>query len=1068
MKTLSTRLASLSPKQRALLERRLKERGVTASDLPIPPRVEPRSTFPLTFAQERLWFLFRMDPADPAYNLATGDRLCGVLDVSALLRAFDEIVRRHESLRTRFPDVDGKPIQLVGSRMGLEIPHLDLGRLGENHRHAETRRLSREQNQRPFDLARGPLLRCTLFRLAADDHVLAFTMHHIISDGVSIDVLLREVSALYHAFSRRRPSPLAKLPIQYGDFAVWQWQQLTVEQLDEQLAYWRERLADLPPVLELPADRPRPAVGSFRGGSVAVALPRPLTSVLRALARRQGATLFVTLLAAFKLLLGRITGQQDLAVGIPVSGRDRLETEGLIGFFINTLVLRSDHSDNPGWLELLARVHRLVLDAHDHQDLPFARLVEELRPPRSLSYTPIFQVMFTLLPAQTQPQRTGDSPGLSLAPYGSELGAATHDLSLSLEDAGAEIRGQLSYNTDLFDHTTVARIAGHLQVLLRAVTDESATGRLSDLPMLSPPEQQVLLREWNAPASVSPTGTLLEMFAAQVDRTPDAVAVACGPLRLTYQELDHRANRLAHALRGRGVAPEVVVGVLLERSPELVIAVLAVLEAGGAYLPLDPAQPAERLAFMIDDARVPILLTEPPLSQELRLESSPAVIGLDGTGSLAAGSEEIPSLPPLRGNPALVPLRGNPALVPLRGNPALVPLRGNLAGGAEGENLAYLIYTSGSTGRPKGTELRHAGLLNLITWHQEIYRVAPGDRATLVASPGFDASVWEIWPNLTAGATLHIPAPATVASPPDLLAWLAAEGITLSFLPTPLAEALLAEPLPPRLSLRALLTGGDKLHHSPKRALPFDLVNHYGPTESTVVTSWTPVAPGVRSPPIGRPLTHTRVYLLTAGLQPVPLRVPGELHVGGLSLARGYRRHAALTAERFIPDPLSDTAGERLYKTGDRVRYQADGQLEFLGRLDRQVKVRGFRIELGEIEAVLNAQPAIREAAVLHREIRGVGAKALVAYVVAQARSPGQAAGLRELLGDKLPTFMVPSVFVFMEALPLLPNGKLDRRALPQPDRPESAAYLAPSGETERTIAAIWQELLRIERVGTH
>ncbi|MEM7353839.1 MAG: condensation domain-containing protein, partial [Acidobacteriota bacterium] len=812
MRGLSKRLASLSPQQRELLQHRLKDRGLAASNLPILPRTEKRSSFPLTFAQERVWFLHQMEPEDPAYHIAVSRRLQGPLDVAALQRTFGEIVRRHESLRSGFSAVDGKPLQVVRPAPGLRIPRIDLSRLPESRQHAETRRLLREQNRRPFDLVCDPLLRCSLFRLTAEDHVLALSLHHIVTDGWSMEVLLREVQTLYEAFARGRPSPLPELPIQYGDFVLWQRQRVDGQLVADQLAYWRQQLAGLPPRLDLPTDRPRPAIRSYRGSVRGIALGAELTSALKTLSRSEETTLFVALLAVFKLLLGRTSGQPDLCVGIPISGRDRVEIEGLIGFFANTLVVRSSTLGGSTFGDFLSRVHRAVLDAHKHQDLPFERLVEELQPERSLSYPSIFQVMFAMQPRRLQAPVPDGSPSLNIAPYRSELAAATYDLSLEVVETGAGIRGVLSYNTDLFDATTVARMLSHLKALLEAVVVDPER-RISDLPMLSPPERQALLREWNATASSPAEACAHQLFEAQAEQAPEAVALVWGERWLTYRELNRRANRLARALRGRGVAPEVVVGVLLERSPELVTAVLGVLKAGGAYLPLDPAQPAKRLAFMVDDAGVPILVTEPPLSQELRLESSPAVIGLDGAGSLAAGSEEAPSL---------------------------AALRGNLTGGAVGENLAYLIYTSGSTGRPKGTELRHAGLLNLITWHQEVYRVAPGDRATLVASPGFDASVWEIWPNLTAGATLHIPASSTVASPPDLLAWLAARGITLSFLPTPLAEALLTEPLPPRLSLRALLTGGDKLHHSPERALPFDLVNHYGPTESTVVTSWTP------------------------------------------------------------------------------------------------------------------------------------------------------------------------------------------------------------------------------------
>ncbi|MEM7356292.1 MAG: condensation domain-containing protein, partial [Acidobacteriota bacterium] len=704
---------------------------------------------PLSFAQERLWFLVQLAPAlSTAYNVPAAVRLRGPLDLTGLRASLSAVVGRHESLRTLFRRAEGRPVQVILSprafaELAPALPLVDLSALPEEEREPRAQRLAAAEARRPFDLAAGPLLRTTVLEMAPDERVLLLTLHHIISDGWSMGVLVRELVTFYRAFAPGEPSsevPLSELPVQYADFARWQRRWLRGAVLERQLAFWRQQLAGVP-VLELPTDRPRPAVPSLHGATVPVVLPAALSQTMHQLARRQGSTPFMVLLAAFAALLSRTTGQRDIALGSPIANRNRLEIEGLIGFFVNTLVLRLDLATDPSFRQLLSHARQVTLGAYDYQDLPFEKLVEELRPERDLSTTPLFQVLLAL---QNLPGEALELPELSLESAPVTAGSAKFDLTLLLTETEHGLRGVVEYRRELFDSTTLRRLARHLGNLLAAAVADPER-RIADLPLLDRAAHTQLLAEWNATSARIPQACAHQLFEAQVERTPEAVAVVCGERRFTYRGLNQRANRLAHGLRRQGVAPEVVVGVLLERSPELVTAVLAVVKAGGAYLPLDPVQPPERLAFMIDDAEVPVLLTRRRLVDELPRDSSPAVIYLDDK-TFAAGDEETSSWPPLRGNPA---------------------------GDVSGANLAYVIYTSGSTGQPKGTELRHAGLVNLVTWHQEIYRVVPSDKATLLASPGFDASVWELWPNLTAGAALHIPDGGTVASPRRLLAWLA-------------------------------------------------------------------------------------------------------------------------------------------------------------------------------------------------------------------------------------------------------------------------------------------------------
>ncbi|HEX8274264.1 MAG TPA: non-ribosomal peptide synthase/polyketide synthase [Longimicrobiaceae bacterium] len=983
-------------------------------------RVPRDGPLPLSFAQQRLWVVDRLDPGNPAYNMPYVLRLRGVPDVRVLRGSLDALVARHETLRTTFVEGGGEPMQTVHAPSPVALPTVDLGGLPDPAR--EARRLVGEEALRPFDLVRGPLLRCTLLRLADDDHVLCYTMHHIVSDGWSKGVIVREISAIYTALARGEAPALPELPVQYADYAVWQREWLSGPELEAQLGWWRDRLAGAPPLLEIPTDHPRAIGQSVLARMHALSIPEATSHGLQALSRREGTTLFMTLLAAWEVLLGRWSGQEDLVVGGPISGRTRWETEGLIGFFVNMLPHRADLRGDPTWSELLARVREASRGAYAHQELPFERLVEELVTERSLTHNPLFQVAFTL-------ERSDGKSVLSLGDlgvesFGGEESASKFDLDVAFVEQGEQVVGALTYRTGLFEAATAARMAGHLEALLEAMTADPGA-RLSETSLLRGAERARVLEAWNDTAADLPREPVHERFAAQAARTPGAPAVHAGGETVTYGELERRARVLARRLRALGVGPETRVGLLAERGIPWVAAVLAIFKAGGVYVPMEPAYPAERLAFMLSDSGAAVLLAPAPL-QEAVAEFAGERVRLDAEWE----GDDAP-----------------------------------LEGGAWPDNAAWVIYTSGSTGRPKGVVATHAGAANLLAHGVEVMGVGPGSRVLQTASATFDASLLDMFAALLSGAELHVADRETVLSPERLAALLREREIDTWVCTPALPDTLPDTDFP---ALRTLCVGGDRCSAgtAARWSRGRRMLNMYGPTEITIYTTEHRVTPGAAgAPPVGRPVPNARAYVLDASGGPTPPGVPGELHIGGAGVARGYLGLPALTAEKFVPDPFGGEPGARLYRTGDRVRWRADGELEFLGRTDAQVKIRGFRIEPGEIETVLREQPGVREAVVLVRE-DAPGRQRLVAYFVGAGGEAPTAAGLRARLGARLPEYMVPAAFVALERIPLNSSGKLDRAALPAPRWSSEGAYVAPRTPTERLLCGILAEVLGVERVG--
>ena len=1031
-----------SPTVAGLAESIEQSRGMGLQAPPMVP-VARGGELPLSFAQQRLWFIDRLEPGSSVYNFPAAVRLTGPLNVAALEQSLDEIVRRHEALRTTFAIVDGRPVQVIAPLLRLTLPVVDLQMLPERDRELEVKRLAIEEAQRPFDLAEGPLLRATVLRLGEHEHVGLLTMHHIVADGWSTGILIRELAILYESYCSARPSPLPELTIQYADFAHWQREWLTGEILESQLIYWKQHLAGAP-LLELPTDHPRPATQTFRGAYQSLVLPKTVGDGLKALSRREGVTLFMTLLAAFQILLHRYTGQDDLVVGTPIANRNRLEVEGLIGFFVNTLVLRTDLSDNPSFSELLRRVRNICLGAYAHQDLPFERLVEELRPEPDLSRNPLFQVMFVL---QNAAPRELALPGMSLKPVEIDTGTTHFDLTLHVADADQGLVGTLAYNPDLFEAVTISRMLAYFSGLLETVAT-TPERRLSELTALTEVEREQVPVYPNGDGTArSEYRSIPTLFAAQVERTPDAIALVFGDERLTYRELNQRTNQLANHLRRLGVGPEVPVGVCLHYSLECVIGLLGILKAGGVYVPLDPVFPRTRIAFMLEDAEIPILLTEESALAGLPEHKAKTVcVDLDRA---AIASESIDS-PESSVGP---------------------------------DNLAYIIYTSGSTGLPKGVSVPHGATANHCLTVQEYYELTAGDRVLQFASLSFDLSLEQILPTLIVGATLVMMS-TDIWHSTEFHKRISEYGLTVLNIPTGYWQELAREWADHPESIpanrpRVAIVGGEAMlpeslalwQRTPLGSIR--LINAYGPTETTITATAFEIAPygqpsDARNIPIGRPLANRETYILNKYGNQVPPGVRGELHIGGDCLARGYINRADATAEKFIANPFNDAPGARLYKSGDLARCRSDGNIEYLGRIDHQVKIRGFRIELDEIATALHQHAEVRDAIVVAQQ-GALGAQRLVAYITREGDAAPGVDDLRDFLKAKLPDYMIPAVFITLDTLPLMPNGKVDRAILSLPAHAVSEspkAFVAPRNALELQLSHLWEEVLGIRPIG--
>ncbi|HWO41818.1 MAG TPA: amino acid adenylation domain-containing protein [Candidatus Eisenbacteria bacterium] len=1038
MKTLADRIANLPPEKRALLEQRLREKAAARPSFGIRPRSPADGPVPLSISQQIFWFIDQLLPGSALFNIPAAVRLHGKLEIAALKRALQAIVERHSVLRTVMVGNDGVPTQIVSDAPALDVPVIDLA--DSPDREAELQQVLNAEIARPFDLSRDLMIRALVIRLAAAEHVLILVTHHIASDGWSIEILFRELSLLYRQYREGKPPSLPALPVEFSDYVVWQHQWFQGEILEREISYWKKQLAGIAP-LELPTDRPRPPVKSYAGAIQSAMLQAALVRQLTALGRAEGATLFMVLLAAFQTLLYRYTGQHDITVGSPIAGRIRPEIEPLIGCFVNTLVLRGDLSGDPTFVELLRRTREVCLSAYAQQDLPFERLVEELHPERTLGTSPLFQVMFA---HENLPAEKLDLPDIRVTPVEVHNGTSLVDLTLITRPDSGGVLATIEYSTDLFDDATISRMLGHLQVLLHGIA-AGPNRRLSELPLLSDAERQQLIA-WNGTGGKEAgRQTIHGLFEMQAELAPEAVAVVSGEQQLRYGELDRRANQLARHLIKLGVAPGVPVALCMERSLEMIVAVVGILKSGAAYVPLDPAYPPDRLAFMLEDIAAPVLVTDRHSASKI-----PAHLGL--TVSL---------------DPDWQAIAGEAA-----DNPAIEITPGD---------IACVIYTSGSTGRPKGVEVTHGGLVNYVTHAAEFFGLAPADRVLQFSSISFDTAVEEIFCSLSRGAALVLRNDAMLSSPADFLAACDQWGITVLDLPTAywheLSKALYFEEAKMPDSIRLAVIGGE-------RALPerfaqwrerignrIRLCNSYGPTEATIAATICNLDDdgGTGELPIGRALPNVELYIVDRDFNLAPAGIPGELLIGGAGVARGYRARPDLTAEKFVPNPFSDRS-LRLYRTGDLARFRPDGSLEFVGRIDHQVKIRGLRIETEEIESVLRQYAAVSETVVVARE-DAPGEKRLVAYVVPHRGHAGNGAELRNFLNTKLPHYMVPSAFVFLDVLPLTPNGKIDRQALPPPDPSRmdlDRTFTAPRTEIEKQLAKIWQDVLKVERVGIH
>ncbi|TMQ65454.1 MAG: amino acid adenylation domain-containing protein [Candidatus Eisenbacteria bacterium] len=1037
MTGLDARLAALTPEQRALFEARLKQKGLTA---PRPQRIQPipnrerLESFPTSLDQERLWFIDQMEPGNPAYNIHQASRLFGPIDAELMRRAVNASLARHEVLRTTFRVVDGRPVQVVAPSLEIDVPVTDLSRVPDGEREAAALRAAVQAAAVRFDLERGPLVRVGLARLGPGDHVLTICMHHAVTDRFSFDIFEHEISRIYVALRDGGTAELPRLPIQFADFAAWQREELSGERLERHLAYWRDKLAGAPPVLEIPTDRRRPPVQTFQGARATIVYPDALLVALKAVAREANATMFMTMLAALDVLCWKYTSQRDLIIGSAIADRNRSETENVIGYFLNMLLLRATLDPVMSFRQLLAQVRETALGAYAHQDVPFATLVAELRPRQDPSRNPLIQVSFIYLDFPVL--ETPEYAGLSSAPMDVDNGASRFDMTLACTELpGTGIHGYIEYNTDLYDRLKVERMLRHLGRILESVAAEPDRP-LGEIEMLTAQEREGLTVRFNDTVRQADDACLHELFERAVTASPDQPALVFGRSVTTGGRLDAAANRLARRLREAGVGAGSLVPVCAERSPEQVVAVLAVLKAGGAYAPLDAGLPSGRLASMLADLSPTVVLVQRRLAPAVPQTGGAALLEIEPAWDESLERRhETPPLP------------------------------------APGD-LAYVMFTSGSTGAPKGVMVPHRAIVNRLRWAQERYPIRPGERVLHNSSFGFDIAVWELFGPLLAGGTVVLPREGEHKDPAALARLVRDERVAVAhFVPSLLRPFLDAPELAECRSLRAVFCGGEgmdrELHDRFFERLPGRTLAHfYGPTEAAISCLAWDCGPGLApgAVPLGRPVANTRVYLLDSSFQPVPVGVPGEIAIGGVGLARGYLARPDLTSDRFVPDPISGEAGARLYRTGDVAKFRDDGVLEFLGRSDHQIKIRGHRIEPGEIETALERIPNVRRAVAV---ARGEGAaRRLVAYLVADGEAPDESA-LRAALRRSLPEVMIPAAFVALDELPLGAHGKVDRAALPEPGAPAaSSSTVAPRTPAEELIARIWAELLRRDRVG--
>lgn len=983
--------------------------------------------FPASFAQARLWFLDQLFPNNSSYNVLTALELTGSLNTLALEQTFNEIVRRHEVLRTNFRMIEGQPVQVIAPTLIISLPVIDLRHLRATEQESEMQRMIEQERSHSFNLSTEPLLRVKLLQRCTE-YILILNLHHIICDGWSIGILIHELGTIYTEFSNNKPASFPELALQYADYSCWQREWLQGEILEKQIAYWKQQLDNIT-LLNLPHDRTRPTKQTYKGKTQYLALPKRLSKELNCLSQRQGVTLFMTLLAAFKTLLYRYTQQEDLVIGSPIANRNRQEIEGLIGFFVNTLVLRTNLKGNLTFLQLLDKVREVALGAYAHQDLPFEKLVEELHPVRTLSHHPLFQVVFSL---QNTPSQILELPNVKISQLSLEQITTKFDLEFQLWETSEELKGQITYSTDLFDDITITRMLGHFQTLLEGIT-ANPQEVLSKLPLLTETEQNLLLFEWNKTQTNYPKLSIPHLFEKQAKQTPHAVAVVYENEQLTYGELNKRANQIAHHLQKNGVSLDVLVGICVERSLEMIIGILGILKAGGAYVPLDPHYPEQRLKFILEDAQISVLLTHSSLNIQ-HLATTPLITYVDNAELINQESQENPK------------------------------------NDVTSQNLAYLIYTSGSTGVPKGVLVQYQGLSNL--WQAQIntFNLNSRSRVLQFASLSFDASIFEIVMALLTGARLYLAKKELLLPGKTLIKLLRENAITHITLPPSVLAMLPAQELP---ALQTIISAGEPCSFDTIKPWVFDrqVYNAYGLTEATV---WSTIAQisNEQQSSIGRPIANTQIYILDSHMQPVPIGIPGELYIGGDGLAQGYLKRPELNAEKFIAHNFNNQAETRIYKTGDLATFQSDGNIKYLGRIDEQVKIRGFRIELGEIEAVLRTHSSVQEVVVIVNELSDN--RRLFAYIVQnQQQLPlisktNYKLLLREFLKERLPEYMIPSAFFVVDSLPLTPNGKVDRQFLKRDmslDKHIEKKLIYPRTATEATLVRIWAKLLNIKRV---